>query len=183
MKAETSRANPFDFFDKIYCISVPSRTEKRERAVRQFESIGILDRVFFFDAIMQDPSWVGCRESHRACIREAKDDGAENVLIFEEDVFFLHRDFSALDSALNSLSKFDWEVFTLGIAVHRVKKHISENLCLVKGSLNHAYAIHKRCWDEVLDYHIPPNVLISNRTPEGRIISAMSTINPDSMYL
>jgi hypothetical protein len=151
-KGLKSHLNPFDFFDKIYCISASTRQVKRARATRQFEQIGILDRVVFFDAIMRDPSWVGCRESHRACIRKAKDSGAENVLIFEEDVFLLHRDFSALDSALNSLSKFDWEVFTLGQSVHRVIKHISENLCLVKGSLNHAYALHKRCWDEVLDF-------------------------------
>ena len=150
MKA--NRSNPFDFFDKIYCISAPTRGEKKERAMRQFQQIGILDRVVFFPAIMQEPYWVGCRESHRACINKAKADGAENVLIFEEDVFFLHKDFAALDSALNSLSKFDWKVFTLGQSVHRVNRHINENLCLVNSSLTHAHALHKRCWDEMLNY-------------------------------
>jgi GR25 family glycosyltransferase involved in LPS biosynthesis len=144
--------SPFSFFDEIYCISMPTRSEKRERAMRQFEQIGILDRVVFFDAIIQEPHWIGCRESHRACIRKAKSNGAENVFIFEEDVFFLHRDISALDSALNSLSKFSWEVFTLGQSVHKVKDHLSENLCLVKSNLTHAHALHKRCWDEVLNY-------------------------------
>ena len=149
---KTNGPNPFDFFDEIYCISASTRSEKKERAMRQFKHIGILDRVSFFDAIMTEPYWIGCRESHRACIRNAKSNGSENVLIFEEDVFFLHKDFPALSSALETLDKLDWEVFTLGQSVHKVVSHISENLCLIKGSLTHAHALHKRCWDEVLDY-------------------------------
>jgi len=150
MKA--NKSNPFDFFDEIYCISCKTRPEKRKKAERQFKHMGILGRVSFFDAIMTEPYWVGCRESHRACIRKAKSNGAENVLIFEEDVFFLHKDLPALSSALETLNKFKWEVFTLGQSVHKVISHVSENLCLIKGSLTHAHALHKRCWDEVLDY-------------------------------
>jgi GR25 family glycosyltransferase involved in LPS biosynthesis len=150
MKA--NKSTPFDFFDEIYCISCKTRPKKRERAARQFKQIGILDRVSFFDAIMVDPYWVGCTEAHRACIRKAKSNGANNVLIFEEDVFFLHKDLSSLSSALETLGEFDWEVFSLGLSVHKVKSHISENLCLVMGSLAHACALHKRCWDEVLNY-------------------------------
>ena len=79
---KVNNPNPFDFFDEIYCISAPTRSEKKERAMRQFKHIGILSRVSFFDAIMIEPHWVGCRESHRACIRKAKSNGSENVLIF-----------------------------------------------------------------------------------------------------
>ena len=144
--------NPFDFFDEIYCISAKSRPQKKVKAARQFEDLGILDRVEFLDAIMTDPYWAGCRESHRACIRKAKSNGAENVLIFEEDVLFLHKDLEALRRATITLQNLDWKVFSLGATVGEVLHHVDDNLCLVKGYLNHAHAMHKSCWDEVLDY-------------------------------
>jgi|LULG01.1.fsa_nt_gb GR25 family glycosyltransferase involved in LPS biosynthesis len=144
--------SPFDFFDAIFCICAPDRREQGRKARNQFKELGILDRVTFFDAIMTEPYWIGCRESHRGCIKQAQDNGNENVLIFEEDFFFLHKDFVALDRALNDLNRFDWEIFSLGLTVHKVYEHISDNLCLTKGNLTHAAALHKRCWNEILDF-------------------------------
>jgi hypothetical protein len=144
--------SPFDFFDEIFCISAKTRPEKRLRATRQFEDLGILDRVEFLDAIMMEPYWRGCTESHRACIRKARDNGANNVLIFEEDVLFLHKDLEALREATVTLQNFDWQVFLLGGTVQEVYNHINDNLCLIRGHLTHAHAVHKSCWDEVLNY-------------------------------
>jgi len=156
--------NPFSFFDEIYCISAKSRPRKKLLAARQFEDLGILDRVEFLDAIMTDPYWVGCRESHRACIRKAKSNGAENVLIFEEDVFFIHKDLEALRGVTITLQNLDWQVFSLGGVVTKVLHHVDDNLCLVKGHLNHAHAMHKSCWDEVLDYKPTDECLDAGKT-------------------
>ncbi len=144
--------NPFDFFDEIFCICAPNRMVKRRAAERQFKQLGILNKVNFFDAIMREPHWVGCRESHRACIKHAQDNNSDNVLIFEEDVFFLHKNLSALSGALDDLNRFDWNIFTLGHTVHKLYDNISDNLCLTRGNLTHAWALHKSCWDEILNF-------------------------------
>ena len=149
---QVNKSNPFDFFDEIFCICSPERVVERRRAERQFKELGILNRVKFFDAIMREPYWIGCRESHRSCIKQARANNSENVLIFEEDVLFLHTDLTALDNCLKDLSKFDWKIFTLGHTVHRLYEDISENLCLTEGNLTHAWALHKSCWDEILNY-------------------------------
>ena len=147
-----NKSNPFDFFDEIFCISAKTRPKKKQKAARQFKALGIDARVEFVDAIMMEPYWRGCTESHRACIKKARDRGASNVLIFEEDVFFLHNDLNALERALNSLSDLNWQVFLLGGTVQKVHHHIDDYLCLIKGHLTHAHAMHKSCWDAVLNY-------------------------------
>ena len=64
--------NPFDFFDDIYCICISSRKEKKRKAEQQFKQLGIFDRVEFFEAILSEHYWDGCRESHKECVRRAK---------------------------------------------------------------------------------------------------------------
>ena len=146
------KSNPFDFFDQIYCISVPTRKAKRKRAELQFQQLGILHRVNFFDAILREPYWEGCRESHKECVRKAKNSGANNVLIFEEDVFFIHKDLNALEKALNELSRKHWNNFLLGGTVRKLKCDISDNLCLVDAYLTHAHALNKHFFDKVLSF-------------------------------
>jgi hypothetical protein len=150
------RENPFDFFDEIYCISVKTRLAKRRRAIKQFEELGILNRVEFFDAILREPYWDGCRESHKECVRRAKNNGANNVLIFEEDVLFLHKDLAALEKALNELREEDWNNFLLGGIVREVKHKISENLYLVDAYLTHAHALNCNMFDKVLAFEGSP---------------------------
>ena len=77
---QVNKSNPFDFFDEIFCICSPERVVERRRAERQFKELGILNRVKFFDAIMREPYWIGCRESHRSCIKQARANNSENVL-------------------------------------------------------------------------------------------------------
>lgn len=146
-------ANPFDFFEEIYCICVKGRQQKRNKIEKQFRELGILDRVIFFDAILREPYWDGCRESHKECVRRAKGNNCNNVLIFEEDVFFLHKDLDALSSAIFDLKKETWNIFTLGCTVETVVRNTKKNLCVVKGYLNHAYAVNKNFFDEILNFN------------------------------
>jgi hypothetical protein len=144
--------NPFSFFDSIYYISVKGRQAARDRAAHQFSELGILDRVIFFDAILREPYWDGCRESHKECIKIAKRHGAKNVLIFEEDVFFLHKDLGALEKTLTELSRRDWDIFTLGCTIEKAFENTHPNLCVVSGYLNHAYAVNSHFFDTILDF-------------------------------
>ena len=144
--------NPFDFFDDIYCICISSRKEKKRKAEEQFKQLGISDRVEFFEAILSEPYWDGCRESHKECIRRAKEKGARNVLIFEEDVLFLHKDHKALEKCLDDLSKTDWDLFLLCGVVKEVKSHVTENLCLVNAYHTHAHALNRKFFDTVLSF-------------------------------
>lgn len=42
---DNAMKNPFDYFDKIYCINLDSRTDRWERTQTEFEKVGIENRV------------------------------------------------------------------------------------------------------------------------------------------
>ena len=79
----------WDCFDKIYCISLTERTDRRATARAQFESVGLSNLVEFV-IIEKHPegSERGCYESHMTCMGKGLAEGAERILIFEDDIVF-----------------------------------------------------------------------------------------------
>jgi len=70
--------NPFDFFNKIYCINLDRRSDRWEKVSKEFESIEIYDRVERFSAfeldIFEDKRRNACygnHTSHAKCIKNA----------------------------------------------------------------------------------------------------------------
>lgn len=79
--------------DAAYCINLPRRGDRRERAAAQFEAAGL--DVAFFEAIdgagLDHPRRVsdgqaGCCASHLALLRAARAAGHGHVLVFEDDI-------------------------------------------------------------------------------------------------
>lgn len=130
--------NPLDYFDAIYCINLDERMDRWEHCLKQFEKLGISDRVIRFSAIkpIKDSRWdrwtpwgnprkyprrgaVGCAESHKAIIQLAKARGLNNVLVLEDD-FVACDDWSKnLTIALEELSGRNWHIFYLGYHLHK----------------------------------------------------------------
>jgi GR25 family glycosyltransferase involved in LPS biosynthesis len=189
--------NPFDYFDKIYCINLDSRPDRWEQAKSEFEKVGILDRVERFSACVgneivngstgprarhlgvdgdqivdgelskhNQTKWKqldGITMSMLTCIKNAKENNFDNVLIFEDDVEFLNFDKALFSNTLKSLDKVDWEIFYLGtsfdIRQFKTEKQIKNSAELVSPNLMklnartfciHATAIHKSCYDRLL---------------------------------
>ena len=70
MKAEISAKN-WDFFDKIYCITLDERADRRADATAQFEKVGLADKVEFV-IVKKHPHNIeqGIFESHLACMEK-----------------------------------------------------------------------------------------------------------------
>ena len=81
--------NYWDYFDKIYCISLDERLDRREEAKTQFDKVGLLKYVEFI-IVKKHPhdSEEGIFESHIACINKGLAAGAGNIVIFEDDILF-----------------------------------------------------------------------------------------------
>lgn len=66
--------NFFDYFDAIYCINLDRRTDRWETVQREFDKVGIRERVVRFSAIeTPENGAIGCLLSHRAIIQKAQD--------------------------------------------------------------------------------------------------------------
>jgi len=114
-----SRQNPescWDYFDRIYCISLDCRPDRRKRAQQEFARVGLGDRVeFVIVSPHPDNSEQGIFESHCRCLKQGLDTGAEHILIFEDDVYFDLFDPVGLQEACRALAdRPGWQALFLG---------------------------------------------------------------------
>ena len=98
--------NPFDFFEEIWCINLDHRTDRWKNAQKEFESIGILDRVQRFSAIKHDDGRIGLIKSFLGIFEYAKSKNLNNILIFEDDVTFIKEN-NPLETLSKSLEQID----------------------------------------------------------------------------
>ncbi len=84
-----SLVESWSFFDRVYCISIDDRVDRREQAKAQFAAVGLLDRVEFV-IVSRHPEnrEQGIFESHLHCLKNGLAEDAQNILVFEDDVFF-----------------------------------------------------------------------------------------------
>lgn len=137
----------WDYFDKIYCISLRERADRRAKAKVQFENVRVLDLVEFmiFEKDTADPER-GIYESHFWCIRRALEEDADTVLIFEDDILFHNFTPRILKNGINFLkSSPDWHIFFLGCIVKANRRTCNPSVLKVRyQSLTHAYIMHRR---------------------------------------
>ncbi len=117
----------WDYFDKIYCISLTERPDRREEAQKGFQAVGLLGKVEFHivDKNRADPEQ-GVYESHMECIRKGLAAGARQILIFEDDIVFDRFDPNLLENGIDFMKvDKDWHMLFLG--------------CMVKGSRSTPY--------------------------------------------
>ena len=144
--------NPFDFFDRIYCISMDENSFRWKTATKQLKLLGIYDRTERIQGVKNGKNITGCFLSHQLCIKKAKEEGAKNVFIFEDDFCMISMDMKHLADSLENLKKHDWDLFYLGGKIEEKLEDIEENLCSVKLWFTHAYAINGKVFDKILAF-------------------------------
>lgn len=109
-----------DIKNAIY-INLDIRTDRRMIFEKQMEELHARDQADYsfypvarFSAIHHEHGAIGCSKSHLECLRIAKNNGWDHVLIFEDDAYFIHPEI--LVHQVNSfLSRFHdaWDVLLL----------------------------------------------------------------------
>ena len=100
-----------DYFDFIYCINLNRRRDRWKKVQKEFERMGVLHKVFRFDAIENfENGHIGCALSHRNIIQDAKIKGYKNILIFEDDIFFRYSS-DYMFKVTQELALTDWDIF------------------------------------------------------------------------
>jgi hypothetical protein len=152
------------YFDKIAVISLAARQDRRERLRLHLSSCGL--------AAEQDITWVeavdgraaklpgwwksgpgawGCRASHLQTVAQAQREGAQRLLILEDDVVFHPRAAEWLEKTHPRLPKA-WDFFFLG-GQHMLKPEPCEHPSLLRGAYitrTHAYAVHQQAYGRFL---------------------------------
>ena len=147
-------ANGWDFFDRLYCISLQEREDRRTSALKEFSKVGLADRVEFLLGERHPYNMEqGVYESHMMCLRKGLESGARNIVIFEDDVEFDRFDPKRLRSCTEFLRQHpEWKVLLLGALIRSSCKTTNPFAQKVRyQSLTHAYALNRH-YAETLAY-------------------------------
>lgn len=156
--------NPFDFFERIYCINLPHRVDKWQKCQEEFSKVNILEKVIKFDGVQINGSFyhvnvraAGCFLSHLEIINKCKEDNIKNVLILEDDIEFQNDPINNLRLSINDLKDLEWDIFYLGMSVTDEKfknplERITPNLLKINSALTtHAIAYNNIVYSKILD--------------------------------
>ena len=154
------------FFDKIYCINLDSRTDRWDECQQMFSKYNLeVERFSAFEPNVEATCCISNKKfslirTHREIIKICRENGLNNVLIFEDDVEFCdylpgYTKASLEERFNNSISHLpnDWNVLYLGCG------NYTNNRSLVGGELykigygltTHAIAINKNFYDTIID--------------------------------
>ncbi|HEX4054722.1 MAG TPA: hypothetical protein VHX86_10700 [Tepidisphaeraceae bacterium] len=142
--------------DQIYCISLTQRSDRRQSAQQGFDRIGLNGRVQF---VLVDGhptnSEQGIFESHIACLRAGLAAGAQNILIFEDDVIFRRFSTRVLARAIRFMkSNADWQIFFFGCFVWSSQKTSFESVLRVRYRCTaHAYVVNRPFAEKLVEQH------------------------------
>ncbi len=141
-------ADSWFFFDKIYCISIDTRADRRSEAKRQFEDVGLLERVEF-ELVKKHPHnrEKGIFQSHMLCLNKGLQAGARHILIFEDDILFQGFKPKTLQNATQFLQNIPtWNGFFLGGITTKMTKTDEQSVVNIQyRCLAHAYALNRSC--------------------------------------
>jgi hypothetical protein len=149
-----NEATGWDFFDRIYCISLEERADRRQAAATSFAKVGLTGKVEFV-LVKPHPFNIeqGMYESHMTCLRKGLETGAESILVFEDDVIFDHFEAEHFNQCTQFLAEHpDWKVLLLGALIRSSRKTNNPFIQKVRyQSLAHAYALNRH-YAETLAY-------------------------------
>jgi GR25 family glycosyltransferase involved in LPS biosynthesis len=139
-------ADAWSGFDRIYCISLTHRADRREMARQEFARIGLAERVQFVivDSHPTD-SEQGIFESHMSCLRAGLAAGAQNIVVFEDDILIRRFSPKVLANAIRFMkSTADWHMFFFGCFVRSSRKTPFESVLKIRYRCTaHAYVVNR----------------------------------------
>lgn len=141
-----SPPGPWSFFDRVYCISLEEREDRRREARKQFGRVGLAERVeFVIEKKHPTDNEQGIYEAHMRCFRKAVREDARRIVIFEDDVIFDRFRPEALAECVRFLSAAtDWKILFFGCLVSGSRATAHPSVAQVRySSLSHAYAIER----------------------------------------
>lgn len=94
--------------DRIYCISLEDRGDRRIGSQAEFNRVGLTGKVEYHIAQRHPGDCEqGIFESHQACLKKGLDAGARHILVFEDDVGFGRIDPSRLTAGIDFFMETD----------------------------------------------------------------------------
>lgn len=149
-----------NYFDLILCISIQERADRRDNFDDQARKIGF--KFEYFTGIQpemggqQSKERLGCLRSHKECLKIARERGAKNVLIMEDDCEFRAFMGELFEAGMDSKPEYDilylgGSLFLLKGGKHKLKPSgpfFKEGDGILT---THSYAVPQHSYDELIE--------------------------------
>lgn len=138
---------------RIVCINHPLAALRLEAMNERFRQQKM--KVELSPGVIPGPgeeSWLGCLRAHKKAIAQAKNDKLKNILIFEDDVFFL-KPWSWIQEQLKDLPE-DFDLLRLGLTTDGVyiRKHIKNHIFKCQRAFGtQCYLVNSSCFEAILN--------------------------------
>lgn len=144
----------WDYFKEIYCINLDRRQDRWDNAIKEFTSVGVLDRVTRVSAVEHKDGRIGLIKSFLQIFKDVKEREVENVLIFEDDIHFIpeNNPLETLEKAISQVGNIDWSLFYLGANTHERCNIFRPNLILIRNAYSaHAVAYNYKTYNTIIE--------------------------------
>ena len=154
-----------DYFEGSFYINLDRRTDRKVSFGEKSNAAGL--DIPRFKAIelppdeaykrQDDPEWYkkeSCTASHQECIRIAKLNNWESLLIFEDDAIFDPEFKTKARKCIDDLREIEWDMFFFGGEPNDNCTRVTDNVYKTNGVYGtHAYAIHRNFYDKALGFN------------------------------
>ena len=151
------------FFDEIFVINQKAKTERAQQVTKELNRIGCTNFTLF-PAVETSalPDFSGgiydkqrqkcCALSHLTIIKQAKEQGKNSILIFEDDAVFEDDFLTLLPGILDFLRGNPWDMFYFGLSHIKPPQNTGTDsiMKVMFGYTTHAYAIHAKFFDKAI---------------------------------
>jgi len=179
-------SNPFDFFDKIFCINLDNRKDRWEKCLGKFALLGIEGKVERFSALTLSHltditpkirGRAGCALSHATILRKASELKLNNYLVLEDDFDLCYSPDECLRSLQLSQEELpkEWNIFYLGgnltdeYGIFPLEKFTNNLFKLNSCHTTHSFAVNSNFY-ETLKKELPTEENVFHWLPEKKAI-------------
>ena len=179
-------SNPFDFFDKVFCINLDNRKDRWEKCLGKFALLGIEGKVERFSALTlshltdiapKTRGRAGCALSHATILRKASELKLNNYLVLEDDFDLCYSPDECLRSLQLSQEELpkEWNIFYLGgnltdeYGIFPLEKFTNNLFKLNSCHTTHSLAVNSNFY-ETLNKELPTEENVFHWLPEKKAI-------------
>lgn len=145
-----------DFIKDVYVINLPHRTDRLDNIITETGKLGI-NHIKIIEGIkFSDSHYIsgrcGCSAAHCRALTTAYENGLENVLILEDDCFFLDSNLKYIYLAIKDLQKINWDALYLGSRIKSPMMNFSDGLYRISNwGCGHATLYNRKVIKYILD--------------------------------
>jgi len=169
-------------WNQHYYINLDYRTDRKERAIKEFQKIGIKEPNRFSAIKNDNHGGIGCGLSHVSVLEKAKGNGWDYVIIMEDDIKFYDPEETVRKINNVFQSDIEWDVMLIGSIIQEPIQPINGDCARAMGGMAAAimYIVKSHYYDTLINLWKKDMISFENEIIKNK--KNMKKQNIDKIY-